>query len=208
METLLQTLLEQAKFYEKLYKNDSSVRFSMQNTNGTKITDEQREYLDSPLTQQEFQKVLRDFPSEKSPGCDGLLAEVYQCFWTEIQEPYLAAIQHAVANGELHISARRGILTLIPKKDRDPLTLKNWRPLTMLTIDYKLYAKVLDNRLKQVLPQVIAETQTGFMSQRNILTNIVKMIQLMRVADAKKLTMLVMLIDFEKCFDLVSHTAI
>ena len=156
----------------------------------------------------ELKVALNQFAYNKSPGCDGMMIELYVHLWDTIAKPYFSAIQHAVANGKLHISARRGILTLIPKRERNPNFLKNWRPLTMLSVDYKIFAKALDNRLKTVLPEVIAKTQTGFMAQRHITSNIIKLMQLMSAANAKKTQMLVMIIDFEKCFDTISFSAI
>ena len=198
----------QAEYYERLYKMDKDVKFELVNKTSQKITSEQRDYLDAPLTLMELTTALNQFAVDKTPGCDGFTAEVYQALWPCIGELYHAAIMYAFEQHELHISACRGVLTLIPRKDKSTMYLKNWRPLTMLSMDYKVLAKALDNRLKSVLPDIIANTQTGFMSQRYILTNIVKLIQLMNYADAKKTQALVMLINFQKCFDSISHTAI
>ena len=78
----------------------------------------------------------------------------------------------------------------------------------MLSIDYKLFSKILDNRLKLVLDDIIELYQTGFMSGRYILTNVLKLIEIMTVVDANKTKAIVMAIDFEKCFDMISFSAI
>ena len=101
-----------------------------------------------------------------------------------------------------------GVLSLIPKKDRDILQIKNWSPLTMLTLDYKIVSKALDNRLKTVLDKLIKPYQTGFMEGRNILTNIIKLLDVLTEAEKHKVEAIVMAIDFEKCFDIIEHRSV
>jgi hypothetical protein len=47
-------------------------------------------------------------------------------------------LNQAFGDGELSISQRRGVITLVPKKDSDLIDLQNWRPITLLNIDYKI----------------------------------------------------------------------
>ena len=76
--------------------------------------------------------------------------------------------------GILSSSQRNGIITLLPKKDRDPTSVKNYRPISLclLTTDYKLIAKTMANRLKLVLGGLINDDQNGFIKGRNIGCNI------------------------------------
>lgn len=76
-------------------------------------------------------------------------------------------------------TTKKGVITLMPKKDRNLLLLKNWRSLTLLNVDYKIVAKALANRIKKVLPLIIDDDQTGFMSGRSIYSNIRKSMEVM-----------------------------
>ena len=67
---------------------------------------------------------------------------------------------------------RLGIITLIPKKDKIRLLLKNWRPITLLTVDYKLIAKSLASRLQKVLPNLVSQNQFAYIKGRYIGENI------------------------------------
>ena len=58
--------------------------------------------------------------------------------------------------------------TLIPKADSDALKLTDWRPLTLLNVDYKIAPKAIATRIKKVLPQLIHTDLTGFMKDRFI----------------------------------------
>lgn len=53
---------------------------------------------------------------------------------------------------------RKGIITLVPKKDKDRTNLKNWRPISLLNFDYKLVANVLANRIINIIPKLIDQT--------------------------------------------------
>ncbi len=67
---------------------------------------------------------------------------------------------------KLSISQRQGLITLIPKKGKDLLKLKNWRPLTLLNQDYKLASKAIASRIKAHLEKLISSDQTGFVPGR------------------------------------------
>ena len=203
-----QILKLQGEYYEKLYKANPEVQFRLQNKTAVKLTNEARSALEQLLTVAELKDAVFDFTPDHTLGCDGLPALWYQVMWEEIEQYLYEAYLYAYEAGELHISARRGYLSLIPKKDRDLLVLKNWRPLMMLSLDYKILSKALDARMKKCLPSLIADYQTGFMEKRSILTNIIRLMDMMEVSARKRIQMLVMSTDFEKCFDMISHTAI
>jgi len=110
--------------------------------------------------------------SNKTPGSDGLPAKFYKIFWNDIADLLLGSINYAYETGQLSVSQKRGIVKLIPKKDAEPYYVKNWRPISLLNCDYKLATKVVANRLKQVLPKLIDNDQTGFLKGRFIGENI------------------------------------
>ena len=72
------------------------------------------------------------------------------------------------------MSQRRGTITLTPKGDENLTELKNWRPISLLNIDYKISRlyKVLARRMEKVLPKLVHSDQTGFVSGRYIGQNI------------------------------------
>ena len=82
--------------------------------------------------------IIKTFQNNKSPGTDGLPIEFYKIFWNDVKNVLLNSINFAYENGHLSISECQGIITLLPKKDKDPLLLKNWRPISFLNTDYKM----------------------------------------------------------------------
>lgn len=65
----------------------------------------------------------------KTPGCDGIPVEFYEIFWCKIQFILFYALKYALEMGVLHKLATRGIISLLPKKQKDLLFCKNWRPI-------------------------------------------------------------------------------
>ena len=70
--------------------------------------------------------------------------------------------------GMLSVTQRLGIITLIPKGDKDKSFLKNWRPLTLLNSIYKLVSGCIADRIKPHLDILIHGDQKGFVSGRYI----------------------------------------
>ena len=86
--------------------------------------------------------------------------------------------------------------------------MKNWHPLTLLNVNYKILSKTLANRMKPVLQYIIRDAQTGFMENRNISSNIRKMFEVILYTKKYNNFALTMYIDFEKCFNRIEYEAI
>ena len=142
----------------------------------------------------------------KTPGTDGIPAEFYKVFWNDIKSFFLASINASYAKGCLSISQRRGLITLIPKKDKSLRYIKNWRPISLLNCDYKIAAKSIASRIKRVLPSVINNDQTGFQKNRFIGENIRLLNSILSYTDIEQLPGLLLFIDFEKAFDTLEWT--
>ena len=151
--------------------------------------------------QAELLSALKSTKNDKSPGSDGFTAEFYKMFWVDIKEYLLASINCAFERGELSITQKNGIITLLPKKGKENLLLKNWRPISLLNQDYKLIAKCIASRIRKYLPHIIHRDQTGFMKNRYIGENINRILSIMDMADENDLQAVIVLIDFEKAFD-------
>ena len=103
--------------------------------------------------------------------------------------------------GELSISQRQSIIRLIPKKNKNLLYLKNWRPISLLNVDYKIASKALALRLKKVLSAVINNTQTGYVEGRFISENIRLISDILNFTVDQDMEGIALFIDFEKAFD-------
>ena len=201
-------LAEQRAFYETLYTSDPNVHFDMVNRTNIKLTEIQKMELDKPLEIDELFEAATSMEKNKVCGCDGLSLEFYIRFWTIIKQPLFDMYCESHERGHFLYSTKKGIISLLPKKDCDPRFLKHLRPLAILNYDYKILAKALASRLKVFLPDLIGEQQTGFMAGRNIQTNIQQTIDIITHINKSRKKAVIISIDFEKCFDRIEHRSI
>ena len=89
-----------------------------------------------------------------------------KCFWNPIGIILVKSLNYFFNMGLLSVSQKRDVISLIPKDGKDDELLKNWRPISLLSVDYKIAAKVIANRMKKVLSSVISNDQTGFLPNR------------------------------------------
>ena len=153
------------------------------------------------ISENEIKKVLINMKNGKSPGTDGYTAEFYKFFWNDIGKFVLDSLNDSFTNGELSITQKQGLITLILKGNKPRELIKNWRTITLLNVDYKLLSGVLALRMKEVLPSVILSEQKGFLKDRYIGENIRTVSDYFYYIKQKQLTGMLLLIDFEKAFD-------
>ena len=121
----------------------------------TELQDLEKEGLEEEITLEECKEVLKTFSSGKSPGEDGFTWEFYNCFFDLLSEDLINCYNAAYREGEMSISQRRGTITLVPKEDSNLLHLTNWRPITLLNLDYKIASKAIAKRFERVLKRLI-----------------------------------------------------
>ena len=196
-------------FYRNLYSsktdppNEKYDHIFFEASTEKKLNQIEQDSCEGSLTRAECLKALKEMDSNKTPGSDGLPAEFYKIFWNDIADFLLGSINYAYKTGQLSVSQKRGIVKLIPKKDAEPYYVKNWRPISLLNCDYKLATKAVANRLKQVLPKLIDNDQTGFLKGRFIGENIRLIDSVINFTAAKNIPGLLVFLDFEKAFDTV-----
>lgn len=86
--------------------------------------------------------------------------------------------------------------------------IKNWRPIALLNVSYKILAMILAGRLGNVLRKVVNSTQTSFVKGRYILENLLTGWEAKNWAKESKQYACVFLIDFEKAYDRIECTFI
>ncbi|KAF7647571.1 hypothetical protein LDENG_00170230, partial [Lucifuga dentata] len=155
------------------------------------------------LTVEEIRHGISQLKSNKSPGNDGLTSEFYKTFSQEIELLLLAVFKESLEQGELSTSMKQGIITLIPKQDKDTLSIDNWRPITLLNNDYKILALILAKHLKYGLHRLIDDCQSGFMKDRNISNNIRLVSDLIDYSELLEGDPVILFLDFHKAFDSV-----
>jgi exonuclease III len=193
------------KFYMNLYKEDSNVEINDDNLdqfpNSAKVSQSDNLILESPITEKEIWEAIQDLPAGKTPGTDGLSSDFYKKFWPLLKKYFLNMVNNVYKNKELTSDQKRGVISLLPKPDKDLTQVKNWRPISILNTDYKILTKILANRIKPILPSLIHSDQTGFVLDRLIGENIRIIHDLFHYCKEKNENGILVLLDFEKAFD-------
>jgi hypothetical protein len=122
----------------------------------TKLTEEMNYDLYKPYTEEEIGAALFQMGPTKAPGPNGFPALFYQTHWDFFKEEICNAVQSFLCGGEIPEGLCDSIIVLIPKVAK-PKHLKNFHPISLCNVLYKIASKVLANRLKVILPVIISD---------------------------------------------------
>ena len=196
----------QRQYYANLYDIDKDVSFTLENNTNIKVPTNIREQQETQITMEDLQEAIKGMNNNKTPGQDGLPIDFYKVFWEQLKTPFFQMVQQVYREKTLHPTARKGILNLIPKANKDTRHVKNLRPITLLNTDYKIIEKSIANKMIPALEHIIHRDQRGFMKNRRISVNIRKMLDIMHEAEKQDLEAVVLSLDFVKCFDKCSFS--
>ncbi|KAL3697755.1 hypothetical protein R1sor_011831 [Riccia sorocarpa] len=113
-----------------------------------RINAEEDEMLHATPTPQEVDGVVENLPLGKSPGLDGITAEILHSCWSFVRSDCIEMVQEFWRRGALTEKTRTAVIKLLPKNSQTQL-LKNWRPLSLMGLTYKILAKIMANRVKK-----------------------------------------------------------
>ena len=158
-------------FYQNLYK---SKEIHIENVNldeklcdtTPKLSDEEALSIEGPISYLEACSTLKKMQNGKSPGSTGFTTEFYKMFWKDLGYFIVNSINYSFSIGEFSSTQKEGIIICIPKPNKSKKYIKNWRPITLLNITYKIATGCIANRLKQTLPNIVDLDQSGFISGR------------------------------------------
>ena len=200
-------MLDETKsFYQKLYE-EKDIDFTNLNEYIKPVktlTEEDKIKLEGKITKKEASIALKNMNNNKSPGTDGFTVEFFKFFWGEIGNFVVRSLNEGFEKKEMSITQREGIIICIPKGDKPREYLKNWRPISLLNVVYKIGSSAIANRIKTVLPNLINEDQTGFVPGRYIGDNIRLIYDIIHHLESENQPGLIVSIDFEKAFDSVN----
>lgn len=172
-----------------------------------RLSDEIKERLEEPISVAEIEKAIDELPAKKSPGPDGLTAAFYKKYKHVATKHLHAVITEAHETKQLPPSFMNTHTVLIPKEDDEYKlkNIKNYGPIALGNVDYKILMKVLARRLQNVISEIVGDHQTCGIKGRSILTNVHVARSILELCDEDLDQVAMLQIDLEKAFDRVQH---
>ena len=200
----LKDILNSAKkFYENFYNRQKISQSAINELLNKipinkKISNEHFRLCEAEISLDEILNAINSQKNNKSPGNDGITAEFYKHFSNEIAPILLEVYDSWKQPGIIGISSKAGIISVIYKKG-DKKDMANYRPISLLNLDYQIFTTILKNRMQITLDNIIGKNQTAVIKNRTII-HILSTIR--DVIDIKLNNNLsVISLDFLKAFD-------
>ena len=185
----------------------------------TALDGEMQDNMHKQVSGEEVEMAMKDSANEKSPGLDGIPTEV----WKLLHQQYKSAKddeRHKFCNITEVLAyvfndiAENGITEgtdfnegwmcpIYKKKEAD--NVANYRPITLLNTDYKIFTKVIATRLSVVAPHLIHPDQAGFIRGRSIFDQIEQTNMTINYAKLKGMNGIIVALDQEKAYDKLTH---
>ena len=125
--------------------NENTLHNTFIDEHTPRLTDGDKLMCERNLSLEEIGGALKELKNGKLPGNDGFTTDFYKFFWIKIKTEVLNSLMYA-DQIELSTEQKRGVINLIPKKQKDNRYLKNWKPISLLNNDYKILTKALATR--------------------------------------------------------------
>ncbi|GKA46798.1 RNA-directed DNA polymerase, eukaryota [Tanacetum coccineum] len=164
------------------------------------ISEDQSQDLEREVSKQEIKTAVWGCGTDKSPGPDGFSFGFYRHFWPVIEHDVYMAVNHFFIHGEIPPGCNSSFIALIPKVP-DANLVKDFRPISLIGSIYKIIAKILSNRLVNVLGDIVNEVQSAFIAERQMLDGPFILNEILQWCTKKKKKTLIFKVDFEKAFD-------
>ena len=172
------------------------------------LSNQDRNSCEGLLTKKECWDSLNAMKNGKSPGNDGLSKEFYVCFFNELSDSIIMALNTSFEVAQLSKSQCQAIITLIEKKDKDNRLMKNWRPISLINVDAKIALKAIATRMKNVLSNIVKYDQTAYVKGRYIGESIHLISDILDYTENNDVPGVLFSAYFEKAFNSVEHNFI
>lgn len=190
------------KHYRELFSSDSQAGGEFIRGGFPQVDSNLRAGLVKQVNMEETANALKGKGSFKVPGPDGYQAVFFKRAWSVVGEVVHHFVWKIIEEGDIPEDAAEAILVLIPKKDK-PNSMRDFRPLSICNVTYKLASKIIVNRLRDLVKDLVSPCQSSFVPGRQSLDDVVicrEVVHTMKRTKSRR-GMVVMKVDLEKSCD-------
>ncbi|GKC48596.1 putative RNA-directed DNA polymerase, eukaryota, reverse transcriptase zinc-binding domain protein [Tanacetum coccineum] len=155
-------------FFHAKFRKFQGARFLYPNERFKKLDSCSGESLVSEVTLEEIKDVVWSCGGDRAPGPDGFSFKFVKTYWEMMKNDIFDFVQEFVTSGNIPIGCNSSFITLIPKVT-SLILCKDYRPISLIGLQYKIIAKLLANRIAKVIEGVISVEQSAFIKGRQIL---------------------------------------
>lgn len=187
-------------FYKNLFGSKPPCNMRLSSVGRSHLSTSALENLIKPFSEKEVKEAVDDMKSNSTPGPNGFGVQFFKSFWPEIKDDLMAMFEDFY-KGKLDIKRfNYRVITLVPKI-KEANNIKQYRPICLLNVNFKIFTKALNDRFTPLATEVIGGNQSGFVKGRNILEGVVILHEVIHELKVSKKKGLIMKIDFEKAYD-------
>ncbi|GJV95253.1 RNA-directed DNA polymerase, eukaryota [Tanacetum coccineum] len=195
---------------KEAFKNHFEVRFQQPCHDRLKLnapfhnrlSSDQVDELDRAVSRDEIRRAVWNCGENKSPGPDGYTFEFFRKYWSLVGADFCDAVDYFFKSGTFPRGCNSSFIALIPKVN-DAKFVNDFRPISLIGCVYKVITKVLANRLATVISDLVSETQSAFVANRQILDGPFILNEMLNWCKRKKKQAMFFKVDFAKAYDSV-----
>ncbi|KAI8508065.1 hypothetical protein Bbelb_143050 [Branchiostoma belcheri] len=161
----------------------------------------------SDFTEPEIHEAIKNLKNNKSPGMDGITAEMLKARRESVVKWMCQLCNNAWNRGEVPEDWRNGVVVCIPKKG-NLAECDNWKGVTLLSIPGKVYCHAILNRIRDAVDEELREQQAGFRPKRSCAEQIFTLRRIIEKCNEFQSTLAVSFIDFTKAFDSIHRPSL
>ena len=147
---------------------------------------------------------MRKGGKKKAPGSDGLGLEFYKANWATIKDDMGELMNQMFIERNVSPQQKHGVIMYLPKIC-EPTTLADFRPITLLYTDYKMMGRIIVNRLRPIMAELLQHSQFCGVPDRTIFEAVTTVREAIAQAEITQVPLRILSLDFQEAFDRISH---
>jgi hypothetical protein len=152
-----------------------------------------------PFLEKDLARAVHRMKIESAPGPNGFIVTFFKRLWKVIKDDIMKMVLDFNKDVLDLKRLNYGVITLIPK-EKEANTIRQYRPICLLNVDFKIFPKLLCDRIIPMADSLISDSQTAFIKGRNILEGVVILHEVLHEFKRSGRQGLIFKIDFEKAY--------
>ena len=189
-----------AEHFRDFYRRGPTNQWRWLATGASVLDPSQQQKLILPFSEDEVKDALQGLNNEGAPGLDGIPVFFYKDCWDTVRHEVMAALEDFRTGRCQMDRLNKAYIVLLPKF-QGAEQISDFRPISLSNSLYLIFAKVLANRLRGVLPLLISPFQSAFIPGRQMADNIVLAEEIVAAWHRDGTTGFMWKVDFAKAYD-------